>query len=45
MRAVLLASATVTSILGLRGSIRASQEPTGAPRRQALSDYRTGSQD
>src|SRR5215467_9473299 len=31
MRAVLLASATITSIRGLRASIRASQDPDGAP--------------
>src|SRR4051794_24433448 len=35
MRAVLLARATVTSIRGLRASIRASQEPSAAPRRPA----------
>ena len=32
MRAVLLARATATSILGLRASIPASHEPAGAPR-------------
>ena len=32
MRAILLARATVTSICGLRASIRASHEPSGAPR-------------
>src|SRR5215203_2812407 len=32
MRAVLLARATVTSIFGLRASIRASHEPAGVPR-------------
>src|SRR5215469_5396227 len=31
MRAVLLASATITSIRGLRASIRASQDPDGVP--------------
>ncbi len=35
MRAILLASATATSILGLRASIRASQELGSAPRRSA----------
>ena len=35
MRAVLLARATVTSMRGLRASIRASQEPSAAPRRPA----------
>src|SRR3954451_23460851 len=35
MRAILLARATVTSIRGLRASIRASHEPAAAPRRQA----------
>ena len=35
MRAILLASATATSILGLRASIRASHDPGGAPRRTA----------
>ena len=34
-RAILLARATVTSIFGLRGSICASHDPAGAPRRQA----------
>ncbi len=32
MRAVLLAKATVTSILGLRASIPASHDPAGVPR-------------
>jgi hypothetical protein len=32
---ILLARATVTSIFGLRGSIRANHDPAGAPRRQA----------
>ena len=32
MRAILLARATVTSIFGLRASMRASHEPCGAPR-------------
>ena len=32
MRAILLARATVTSIRGLRQSIRASHEPSAAPR-------------
>src|SRR3954454_19970418 len=32
MRAVLLARATVTSIRGLRASIRASHDPSAAPR-------------
>jgi hypothetical protein len=31
----LLAKATVTSTFGLRGSICASQDPAGAPRKQA----------
>src|SRR5215213_4215752 len=35
MRAVLLANATVTSMRGLRSSIRASQDPAGAPLMQA----------
>jgi hypothetical protein len=35
IRAILLAGATVTSILGLRASIRASHDPLGAPRRLA----------
>ena len=36
MRAIRFASATATSIRGLRASIRASHEPAGAPRRTAL---------
>lgn len=35
VRAIRLASATATSIFGLRASIRASQEPSGAPLRAA----------
>ena len=35
MRAILLARATVTSIFGLRASICASHDPSGAPRRLA----------
>jgi len=35
MRAVLLANATITSMGGLRASIRASQEPAGMPLRFA----------
>ena len=31
MRAFLFASATATTVRGLRSSMRASQEPTGAP--------------
>jgi hypothetical protein len=34
-RAILLAKATVTSILGLRSSMRAAQDPAGVARRQA----------
>ena len=38
IRAILFASATVTSICGLRASICSSQEPGGAPRMQACYD-------
>lgn len=34
-RAILFASATATTGIGLRSGIRASQEPAGAPRREA----------
>ncbi len=35
MRAILFASATETSMRGLRASIRSNHDPAGAPNRQA----------
>lgn len=38
MRAILLAKATITSMRGLRASMRASQDPGGAPHHGACPD-------
>ena len=45
MRAILLARATVTSMRGLRASIRASHEPAAAPRLAGPADHRAGAED